>query len=360
MTVLMQATNQWSSRPDDERFKSLEDLHSAATDFRTTAAVARIKANALRVAADHNELLLIGQNNNTATLNSWSFGQVAERAHAPAGYLKQLPASIAADCINDGLMKRADDAEVQLLLNENADKSLSARAVTSDKYSRIWNTDITKRLLDLAAGGVWQPAPAAFDGSRGLYLGDRDMFAFLVDNERRIFETLPGGGLSRGFFTSNSEVGDGAFNIWTFLYEYVCGNHRVWGVKNVENAKVIHIGKDQGSKAFATMQVEVAKYAEASAADDEAKIESARTFQLGATKDEVLDAIFKMKLGSAVTKQIAFDAYDLAEKRVDWYGSPRSAWGYAGGLTEIARDKPNANDRHALDSAATKVMEIAF
>lgn len=40
--------------------------------------------------------------------------------------------------------------------------------------------------------------------------------------------------------------------------------------------------------------------------------------------------------------------------------SARTAWGYAAGLTEIARDLPNANDRHALDVAATKVMEMAF
>jgi hypothetical protein len=33
--------------------------------------------------------------------------------------------------------------------------------------------------------------------------------------------------------------------------------------------------------------------------------------------------------------------------------------GYAGGLTEIARDLPNASDRYALDCAATKVMQMA-
>jgi hypothetical protein len=185
------------------------------------------------------------------------------------------------------------------------------------------------------------------------------MFAFLVDNERRIFEKGPGGGLSRGFFVSNSEVGDASFQIMTFLYEYVCGNHRVWGVQNVNEARVIHIGNDQSGKAFQMMTVEVRKYAEASAADDEAKVLSARRYQIGADKDSVLDAIFKLKV-PAITKKIAGEAYALAEQRVDWYGSPRTAWGYAGGLTEIARDLPNANDRHALDVAATKVMEMAF
>lgn len=356
--TLTKANSQWATRPADERFGSLQAMHDAATKFRTSAAVAKIKANALRVAAEGNELVLTGPKGGNATLTNWSFGQVAEKAKAPANYLKTLPASIAADCINAGL-KRADGSDHQLLLARDGGDRLTARAVTSDKYSRIWNADITKRLLELEAKGPWQPAPAAFDGSRGLYLGDRDMFAFLVDNERRIFEKGPGGGLSRGFFTWNSEVGDASFGIMTFLYEYVCGNHRVWGVQDVNEARIIHIGRDQSAKAFEMMTVEVRKYAEASSADDEAKVLSARQYQIGASKDDVLDAIFKLKV-PAITKKIATQAYDLAEQRVDWYGSPRTAWGYAGALTEIARDMPNANDRHALNLAGTRVMEMAF
>jgi hypothetical protein len=357
-TTLTQANAQWSRRPADERFGSLQAMHDAATKYRTAAAVAKIKANALRVAADGDNLLLVGPKNNAAELTNWSFGQVAERAKAPASYIKTLPASIAADCINVGLKRADDDSDTQLLLAKIG-TGLQARAVTSDKYSRIWNVDITKRLLELEARGPWQPAPAAFDGSRGLYLGDRDMFAFLVDNKRRIFEKGPGGGLSRGFFCWNSEVGDSSFGIMTFLYEYVCGNHRVWGAQGIAEAKIIHIGNDQSTKAFEMMRVEVKKYAEASAKDDELKVQRCRHHVLGADKDAVLDAVFKLKV-PVLTKKIAKQAYDLAEQRVDWYGSPRTSWGYAGGLTEIARDMPNANDRHALDCAATKIMEMAF
>lgn len=362
MTItLTQANSQWERRPADERFGSLEAMHHAAVNFRTSAAVATIKANALHVAAEHGQLLLTGPQGGQALLNNWTFNQLSERAKAPAAYLKRLPAQLAADCINTGL-KDAGDAPLQLLVGDRhgIDGEIkTARAITSDRYSRIWNCDITARLLELETRGPWQPAPAAFDGSRGLYLGDRDMFAFLVDNNRRIFEKGPAGGLSRGFFVSNSEVGDAAFDVIAFWYEYICGNHRVWGAQLIEQVKVIHIGKDQGAKAFDRLQVEVRKYAEASSRDDEAKVLSARRFQIGADKNDVLDAIFKLKV-PAITKTIAGQAYDLAEKRVDWYGSPRSAWGYAGGLTEIARDLPNASDRSALEMAATKVMEMAF
>jgi hypothetical protein len=72
---------------------------------------------------------------------------------------------------------------------------------------------------------------------------------FMVDDDRRIFETLPGGGLSRGFFISNSEVGDASFSLTTFLYQYVCGNHMVWGAQGVKNIRIPHIG-DADERAF--------------------------------------------------------------------------------------------------------------
>lgn len=358
MSVLTRANREWERRPADERFGSLADMHVRAMEIRTAAAVAKIKMDALRVINQDDDLALMGNEGKPARLTNWSFGQVAERAKAPTHYLGTLPAPLAAECLNAGLAKHRDGAEAQLLIDTRAD-NLTARAITSDKYSRIWNSDITKRLVDLEQQGPWQPAPAAFDGSRGLYLGDRDMFAFLVDNDRRIFERGPGGGLSRGFITWNSEVGGGAFGFMSFLYEYICGNHRIWGATNVAEMRVIHIGRDQASKAFNQLQVELRKYADSSADDDEARVAAARKFQIAATKDEVLDAVFGLKSPMLTRSRIA-QAYDLAEQRVDWYGSPRSAWGMAGGLTEIARDLPNANDRLALDTAAAKVMEMAF
>jgi hypothetical protein len=72
----------------------------------------------------------------------------------------------------------------------------------------------------------------------------------------------------------------------------------------------------------------------------------------------VLDAVFKM-VGNLSRKRIG-EAYDLAEQRTAWYGNPNTAWGLAGGLTEIVRDLPNADERHLLDKAAGKVMEMSF
>ncbi len=360
MSVLTRANREWSTRPADERFGSLADMHNAATSIRTAARVAQIKADALRVAADGDRLGLVGaKTGKFAALTNWSFGQLAERAKAPKDFLQSISADTAARCLNEGLANRDDGGDSLVALNDVRGDVITTRALTSDKYCRIWNSDITKRLVDLEGQGTWRPAPAAFDGSRGLYLGDRDMFAFLVDNDRRIFEKGPGGGLSRGFMCWNSEVGGGAFGLMGFYYEYICGNHRIWGAQNVVESKIIHIGKSQDAKAFAQMKVELKRYAETSAKDDEARVEACRSFQIGASKEDVLNTVFGLK-SPVLTRKLISAAYDKAEQRVDWYGSPRTAWGFAGGLTEIGRDQVNASDRQAIDVAAAKVMEMAF
>lgn len=358
MTVLMNANRQWESRPADERFGSLRDMHNAAVAHRSGAKEATIDMRGLIVKAAGADIKLIGATDRPAALTHWAFGQLASKVKAPASYLRTLPTELVAQCLNNGLRAFAGDDADAARAAILADKSLTIRALTSDKYSRIWNADVTKRLLELEAEGPWQPAPAAFDGSRGLYLGDQDMFAFMVDNERRIFEKGPAGGLSRGFFCWNSEVGGGSIGVSTFLYEYVCGNHRVWGAQQVEEMRIAHIYTD-APRAFAKLSVELKKYSDTSAAGDEAKIETARRFEIGATKEETLDAVFKLRIAGLAQKTVTA-AYDLVDtQRADWYGSPRSAWGLAGGMTEIARDLPNANDRLALDKAATKVMEMA-
>ncbi len=246
MTTLTKAFNQWATRPADERFSSLDALHAAVKHHRDVATEAEsVPFDSLRVAVEQRNgddpphPILIGRAGVPAQFTHWSFGQFARKAGAPAEYLRQLPAALAADNLNHGIAQtnriyeRENDNEektVKLLFAKNGDVTL--RAMTSDKYTRIWNVDITARLQRLVQQRPeWQPAPAAFDGSRGLYASDRDVFAFLVDNDRRIFETEKGGGLGRGFFVENSEVGDASFKITTFWYEYICGNHRVWGAK---------------------------------------------------------------------------------------------------------------------------------
>lgn len=367
MGMLETASHEWSSRPADERFGSLADMMAKANEFRRNARVARVDTKSLHVSVetdfDSNDpkadaLILNGATGRKARLTNWAFNQLCARAEAPAGFVGGLSADTAARCLNEGFAKRPDAKALLLIYTPDVNGGAhTMRAITSTRYARIWNTDIIARLQELEARGTWQPAPAAFDGSRGLYMGDRDMFAFMVDNSRRIFETLPGGGLSRGFFARNSEVGGASYDVLTFLYEYVCGNHRVWGVQGVKELKLRHVGKN-ADRAVTEWNVAFKEYGEASEAEDVAKITAAREMVIAGTKDEILDKIFGLKTG-ATRKQLEA-GYAKAVEREDWYGNPHSVWGFAGGLTEVARDMPNADDRYTLDNAGRKVMEMAF
>lgn len=358
MSVLMHASRQWAERPADQRFNSLVDLHNAVTRYHNMTIEAPetdLKSVTFSTDMDDNgnvEPVLVGANGARANFTNYSFGQMARIVGAPAGYLRKLPVGLATANLNAGIRVLPIEApKANLLLAQNG--RLTLRAATSERYTRIWNSDVTSRLLTLPK--EWQPAPAAFDGSRGLYASDRDMFAFMVDNDRRIFEKDVNGGFGRGFFISNSEVGDASFRITTFLYQYVCGNHMVWGAHGVTDIRIPHVG-NADERAFGKLTIELRKYANSSAAEQEAKIESMRRMTIGATKDEVLDALFD----KGIARKVAVEAYDRAVEHEDWYGAPNTVFGITSGITEVARDLPHADERVELERKAGKIMQIAF
>ena len=101
-------SSEWFSRPDDERYLSLSALH-AAVRARADRAMARtVETRALRVEAsrDNSErmaLIVPGRDEPVAPTH-WSFGQMCSLVGAPAGYLRQLPAPLAAINMQHGLL----------------------------------------------------------------------------------------------------------------------------------------------------------------------------------------------------------------------------------------------------------------
>jgi len=112
-------------------------------------------------------------------------------------------------------------------------------------------------------------------------------------------------------------------------------------------------------KAFRSLQVELRRYADRAASDDEALIAKARTFEIAGTKDEVLDKIFRLRV-PVLSKARIEAAYDRTDRNYPIDGSPRTAWGMAQGLTRISQETPYADSRTELDRAAGKGLAIAF
>ena len=157
---LFKANQQWSSRPADERFSSIQSLYNATKEYADIAREKVVPFSAIRVEAQDGDLGLVGKAGVPAKFTHWAFGQLCANVQAPASYLRTLPATVAAQNLNYGLAHRVEtesnrSGDASLLFHSNG--SLLLRAITTDKYSRIWNYEVCARLLELEARG-WTPA----------------------------------------------------------------------------------------------------------------------------------------------------------------------------------------------------------
>ena len=360
---LFHANRQWATRPDDERFPTLQALLDVTRNYAKLA-VERpsIPISSLRVQAEDGDVMLVGKGNQPTGLTHWAFGQLSRMVGAPADYLRDLPATLAAQNINHGLANLKDGATANLLIQGRIkDKvgSFIVRALTSDRYVRVWNYEIAERLLDYGNFG-WVPATPTFntsasDKSTALYASDHDLFAFITHPDRLIREPGNDKGLLRGLIAINSEVGARKLVLMKFLYREMCGNHIIWGAEDVIEVGIRHIGSVR--ERFSMWQAEVSKYMDASAGEDEARIVTAKSKLIAATKEEVLDALFGKRLPTLSRKTLT-SGYELVQPDVD--GDPRSYWGMAQGLTRFSQTLPYADARTELDTAAGKLLQSAF
>ena len=368
---LFQASRQWATRPADQRFGTIEDAYAQSLHYaQHSAEKTDVLPSTLRTIAEDGEVKLIGKKDVAVDLTHYAFGQLASKVGAPAGYLRELPATLAAQNLNYGLAAKfgtaqnpvADVNNVNILAHSNGKQVI--RAITSDRYERIWNHEVLGRLLNFKDAG-WD-TPIAFEYANGagwgqptgehektIYVSDHDLFVFLVNNKFRLTEKGNDSGLGRGFFVTNSEVGASALKITTFLYRYICANHIVWGAKEVQNVSFRHVGDIR--RKWEGISATLTKYANESASDDEAKIESLKHAILGGTKDGVLDRVFA-ELRGAISQKVIARGYELAVQHELTDGNPHSRWSVVQGLTRASQETEFGDERVRIDTAAAKLL----
>lgn len=360
MATLIQASQQWASRPPEERFTSLPAMRAALEGIRERSRASVLSSRRLTaVPTDDNRGILIeGPNGHAAAPSNWAFGQLASLSGAPAAYLRTLPAPLAADCLNYGLHVERDATDTGVLLTRR-DDSVELRAATGPRYGRIWNLDVVRALEDRFGDGVTGDfrVPGEFGralsqvtiGNTTLFAGDRDMFVFLADEKNRI--ELPGrrdgktGELARGFFVTNSEVGAGALKIKTFLFDYVCANRIVWGAHELDEISIRHTASapDRFLEEAAPALLE---YSRASSLGIIGRLQAAQ-----ATKLEKVDAFLSSRFGPRIADRIK--AVHVEEE-----GRPiETAWDAVTGATAYAKSIPWTADRVAFEELAGDVLD---
>lgn len=358
--TLTQANREWASRPADERMPDLETMHAKAVAQKDAAVEKDTPFATLRVES-HNDNLYLSRGQAACKLGNYAFTQLCGRIGAPAEYLSNLPATLAAQNVNHGLASRVTNAlgsaTAKLLFHKNGEWLV--RCLTTDAYERIWNCELTERLLEKQSEG-WEPARPDFnkrgDDFPSLYLGDRNMFAFIRLRNQTIANPVQGfhgeAPIYKGYIVWNSEVGDKKIGGMSFLYNGMCGNHLIWGASDVFEFEARHVGNVRRN--LYQFAARIREYGRKSMSEDEAVIKRAAYKLIADTKEGVLDALFG-KRGLKLSRKTIEAGYDAVVPTQD--GDPKTVWGMVQGLTRHSQTLVNADDRTEVDKAAGRIMD---
>lgn len=376
MTTLMQANRQWMSRPADQRFTSLIDLQRKVRHDRDNSISSVVSTRKIKVIphpSGDNKAITIEGSNGLYDPTHWSFGQLASLAGAPAGYLRTLPAPLVADAMNYGLRFNRDAEDVGVLRTKTFVDSLDGevdggeplehvelRAATGPRYGRIWNSDIVDSLVsrfgdgltgDFRVPGEFGKAVAVTKENTTIYGSDRDIFVFLADEVNRVEmgnrRDGKGGSLARGFFVWNSEVGSQTMGIGMFLFDYVCCNRIIWGVKEFKEVRLRHT-VSAPERFVEEVAPILTAYSQASALPIEQTIKAAQEKKI----ETDLDAFLKNRFTAAETT--AIKAAHMREE-----GRPiETIWDATTGVTAYAKTIRNQDDRVSLERKGGALLDL--
>ncbi|MBB3396111.1 DUF932 domain-containing protein [Rhizobium sp. BK060] len=367
-------SSEWFSRPDDERFLSLTELYDTVRSRADRAHARTIESAAIRVEATRDnaerlELLVPGQRQAIAPTH-WSYGQLCSLVGAPATYMRQLPAPLAAINLQHGLLNHR--AELVKTL-EMDDGRLELRAVTGPEYGRIWDHELVSAVMKIAGNGtgdtMWK-VPGVLDwatmthnpfvditkDTTTLYASDRDVFLFLVDDTHPIEAgRLPNGEPDlyfRGFYAWNSEVGSKTLGIASFYLRAVCANRNLWGTENFEGITIRH-SKFAAQRFAHEAAPALTSFANSSPAPFIAGIKAARE-RIVARKDDDRETFLRRRGFSKGETGKVIEMVLSEEGR-----PPESVFDFVQGITALARTKTNQDTRLELEGKAKKLLESA-
>ncbi|REJ68873.1 MAG: DUF932 domain-containing protein [Planctomycetota bacterium] len=232
MVNLTQASRELFSRPEDERFDSLESLLAHA-EHRQSLSTEHWQPWLDIEPTSLDGHLGLRTKESEVLLNDWSFTQLCKLSGVHKDTLNRLSVETAATALRE--VRPSDGSKpLQLYSVDNV-----AAAIHGASYTRLHDADLLRVVQETAVD--FTPPPEGFNGATGLYAGEQDMFAFLIDPNGWVEigeETF-----APGFFVWNSEVGRRTVGISTFWFQAICQNHIVWDTTEVVEFTRKHTAK---------------------------------------------------------------------------------------------------------------------
>ena len=375
-------SSQWFSRPDDQKFLSLDNMLAFKKNDAQRMTSRTVDTHKIQIIGEFDEAnpsrgdlrIEYADDNNRDHTNvptNWSFGQLSQLSGAPAGYLKDLPAPLAADCIQWGLRYNRGRELVKVFGSQNEGGDL--RAATGPDYGRIYDWEILepiKQVVD-ASGGRWK-VPGMMVGSNNglavydpdipvsmdtttLFASDRDVFVFMVDDRNPIEAgKLPNGEpdlMFRGFYAWNSETGSKTAGIAAMYLRGVCMNRNLWGVENFQEIKIRHT-KFAPDRFATEARPALQSFANGSTATFLEGVRAAKAAKIAHDDESRLEFLSK-RAGLSGRMAKAAAARHMVEE-----GRPvESVWDAAQAITAIARDIPHQDARIEVERKAGALLE---
>ncbi|WP_310531208.1 DUF932 domain-containing protein [Novosphingobium sp.] len=375
-TRVGRVSSEWFSRPDDQRFLSLGDLARSVRGRFERSRTRVVESALIHVEASRGDperlALILPGADAPVTPTHWSFGQLASQVGAPAAYLRQLPAPLAAINLQYGLTShRAEQIKTLETDDPVSGGRLDLRAVTGPDYGRIYDHELVEAVQKIAGNGAgdtrWK-VPGVLDWSTGvynprvditrdtttLYASDRDVFLFLVDDLNPIEAgRLPDGSPDlyfRGFYSWNSEVGAKTLGMASFYLRAVCQNRNLWGVEHFEEISIRH-SKYAANRFAHEAAPALEGFANSSPQPFMNGIKAARERIVARTDEDRSDFLRNRGFSRAETGKIIETV--LAEEG----RPPESVFDFVQGITALARGKAHQDDRLAMEGKAKKLLD---
>jgi len=371
-------SRQWISRPEDQRFLSLNDMRDKLRHRAENTNERIVKTKGIEfiapepeTMADTNKLSIGLPGGDIVSPSHWSFGQLSTLANFSARELRKLPTQIGADVLNYMMRNQREVPELKTY-----DCMGTMRAAVGPKYGWIRDADVVEAVQMIAGNGtgdtrwkipgvinwstnMYDPfAPVTID-STTLYASDRDVFIFLVDDTHPVeVGKLKDGSpdlMFRGFYVSNSEVGAGALKLSAFYLRAVCQNRNLWGVEHFNEMTIRHT-----SQAPARFIDEARPALQSFATGSDKRliegVQKAKTAIVAREEDEALAFLRNRGFSAKRAKTIMMhDAETGAQREKGDF--PRTAWTMAQAITAEAREEKNSDTRIEMELIAGKILD---
>ena len=340
MVQLTRASQELYRRSPDECFATVAELWQHTRQEREFSQDRWHLPQVLAPRASGGQVTVTLDDQGPHLLNHWSFAQLCRLAGINIETVNRLSPETASLALQETLPSA--EKPIQLLTTGNMVRSLHGVV-----YTRLWNADLLAVIREFATD--FEPPQTGVNGATGLYCGEQDLFAFLIDPTG--WAEIGGEAFAPGFFVWNSEVGRRSLGIQTFWFQAVCRNHIVWDAVEVVDYTRKHTAKVGNGLTEIRRIIEMLVEKRDQRRDGFVRVLTRAMSQtLGADAESATKELLK----NGIPRHLAHDAIEIARQQGRF-----TIFSLVDALTRLTQKAKYIGDRTEADAKVAALLALA-